>query len=121
MTQVSAIFGPVFSSTTLDGSGGGLVTFQASGQQVAISNISVRVSSNTNEATFTLYRNQVGDAYRHSGSFSGSSGDNNGDIIPLSDGERIIGVWSGGDVGATATMTISGTASVSGGGFRALG
>lgn len=121
MTMVSGVFGPVFSSVVLDGNGMGVVSFQATGQQVVVNNVSVSVTSSTNEATFTLYKNQVGPAYRHSGSFSGSSGDNNADIIPLRDGETIIGVWTGGDAGATASMTVSGTASISGGGFRAVG
>ncbi len=121
MTAVSGVFGPVFANATLDENGFGAVQFQAQGQSVTINNISCKVSSNTNEATFTLYRGQIGDAYRHSGSFSGSSGDNNSDIIPLNDGERIIGVWSGGDPGSNATMTVSGTATIGAGGFRAVG
>lgn len=115
-----AIFGPVFASVVLDASGAGSVSFQATGQSMEIRNMSVRVSTTSAESTATVYKNQIGAAYQLSATQSGSTGDNNADPIPLTDGEKIIIEWTGGDVGATATATISGVASVTGGGFRAV-
>lgn len=74
-------------------------------------NVHVSASSNTNEATCQIY---AGDSaiqrnFRD-GTFSGSSGDStdrvNADTVKV--GAYIWAVWSGGDAGATATLTVTG-------------
>lgn len=114
-------FGPIFQTATLGAGGTGTVSFQATDKPLRITNISVRVSTNVVEATAEVYKSQVGALYRLSGTFAGSSGDNNSDPIDLYPGERVYVVWTGGDVGAIATATFSGLQIVPGGGFRALG
>jgi hypothetical protein len=113
-------FGPVSVQVTLSASGAGTATFQATGQNITIQNLAVKCSTATLEATANVYKNQIGDIYRIGGTFSGSSGDNNTDPIPLMDGERIYVVWTGGDVGAIASVTVSGIATIGSGGFRAV-
>lgn len=75
-------------------------------------NVHVSVSSNTNEASCLIY---VGDAaiqqnFRD-GTFSGSSGDSTDKINAdkVSVGQKIWAVWSGGDGGATASLSVTGT------------
>lgn len=116
----AGLFGPVSASVVLDASGGGFVSFQATDKKLEINNLSVIVGSNVKESTANVYKGQVGALYRLSGSYAGSTGDSNNDTIYLNQGERIIVVWTGGDVGATATATISGWSSVPDGGFRAV-
>jgi len=108
MPQVSGNFSAYPVKVTLDGSGNGSVAFQAVGANVRISNLSVRVATQTAQAVATVYKNQVGTDYRLSGTNSGSSGDNLSIPTDLFDGERVIVVWTGGDPGAEATATFSG-------------
>jgi len=73
----------------------------------------VQVSTNVLEAVCNVY---VGDSpiqinFR-GGTFSGSSGDQTdlGDIVPK--GQFVWAVWTGGDIGSQATLTVIGTKSV---------
>jgi hypothetical protein len=116
----AGLFGPLSASVTLAAGGIGSVRFQATDKKLEINNLSVICSTAVNEATATVYKGQVGTLYRLSGSYAGSTGDSNSDIIRLNQGECIYVVWDGGDVGAIATATISGWASVPDGGFRAV-
>ncbi len=111
---------PVTGSVVLDASGNGTLRFAPAGTQWEIQNISVQVSTAVNEATATVYKRQVGTAYRHSGTYAGSSGDNNQleQPILLRDGEALFVVWIGGDVGSTATAVITGRKTVPQRGFR---
>jgi hypothetical protein len=111
---------PVSGSVVLDASGNGVLRFAPAGTQWEVQNISVQASSNTLEATATVYKRQIGDVYRHSGTYAGSSGDNNQleQPIRLTDGEALYVVWEGGDVGATATAVITGRKTVPQRGFR---
>lgn len=120
MSDEAGLFGPQYASVVMDANGYAAVQFQAQGQKLEITNLSVRASSAINEATATVYKGNIGQLYRLSGTFAGSSGDSNNDTIYLNDGERIYVVWEGGDVGATAIATISGWASVPNRGFRAV-
>jgi hypothetical protein len=120
MNDEAGLFGPISSTVVLDASGNGALQFQAAGVKMEINNLSVRVSTAVNEATATVYKGQIGALYRLSGSYAGSTGDSNNDVIRLNDGERIWVVWTDGDAGATATATISGWQSVPGRGFRAV-
>jgi hypothetical protein len=116
----AGLFGPVYASAVIDASGYAAVSFQATDKKLEINNLSVVVSTHVKEALATVYKGQIGALYRISGSYAGSSGDSNSDTIYLNQGETIYVVWTGGDVGATATATISGWASVPDGGFRAV-
>jgi hypothetical protein len=117
----SQVVGPISSQVTLNAAGYGFVRFQAVGQNVQVTNMSSRCSTTVLEATGTVYKGQIGVPYRLSGTFTASSGDNNTDTIQLNDGEALFFEFTGGDVGAIGTVTISGTASVGSGGFRAMG
>lgn len=116
----AGLFGPVSASVVLGAGGTGYVRFQATDKKLEITNLSVSVSTAVNEAIATVYKGQIGSLYRLSGSYAGSTGDSNNDTIYLNQGEAIYVVWDNGDVGATATATISGWSSVPDGGFRAV-
>lgn len=72
----------------------------------------VSASSNVNEAQCLIY---VGDSpiQRNfvDGTFSGSSGDSSDRVnaTEVKVGASVWAVWSGGDAGATATLTVTGT------------
>lgn len=78
-------------------------------------NVSVSASSNTNEASCAIY---VGDRVAPTNfrdqTLSGSTGDATGKVSGdmVKSGHYIWAVWSGGDVGATGTMIVTGTKSV---------
>lgn len=108
MPQLPKSFSAYPTDVTLDGNGDGAIRFQAVGSNIRITNLSVRASSATAQATATVYKNQIGEGYRLSGTNSGSTGDNLSIPTDLFDGESIIVVWAGGDPGATATATFSG-------------
>jgi hypothetical protein len=108
MPQVSKEFYAYPVTVTLDGSGNGAVQFQAVGANLRIDNISVRVSTANAQATATLFRGQIGQPFRISGTNSGSTGDNVSQPIDIRDGDSVIVQWVGGDPGATATATFSG-------------
>lgn len=116
-----APFGPVFGTVTLDGTGMGAVRFAPTGEEWDVQNISVKCSTAVNEATAQVYIGQIGQLYRHSGTYAGSTGDNNNleQVIHLTDGQPLFVVWTGGDAGATATATLSGQKTVPDRGFRA--
>ncbi len=116
---MSSPFGPVSSSTVLDNSGSAALRYANPGNHSVITNMSIRASTAINEAQVNVYRNNIGSLYRLSGSYAGSTGDNNTDPIDLPDGDCVFVVWTGGDVGATVTLTVSGTQDVDGG-FRAM-
>lgn len=116
----AGLYGPTFASVVLDANGNGRVRFQASGQKIQIISTRVSVSTNVKEAIATIYKGNIGATYQIEGSLAGSSGDTSDTNFYLNDGESIYIVWIGGDVGATATATVSGWASVPGRGFRAI-
>jgi hypothetical protein len=120
MADEAGRFGPVFARTTLDAQGTGAVQFQATDKKLEITNLSVICSTADEESIATVYKGQIGELYRLSGSYAGSTGDSNNDKIYLDQGESIYVVWTGGDAGAIATATISGWSSVPGRGFRAV-
>lgn len=111
---------PVSGSVTLDSSGNGMLRFAPAGESWEIENISVQVSTAVNEATATVYKRFVGTPYRHSGTYAGSSGDNNQleQTIRLNDGEPLWVVWAGGDASAIATAVLTGRKTVPDRGFR---
>lgn len=74
-------------------------------------NVYVRVSSNVKEAECTIYAGEAAEpAFYRDQTFAGSTGDSssrvNGDTIRV--GSAIWAIWTGGDAGATATLTVTG-------------
>lgn len=110
MPLVSDRFGPFPLTVTLDGSGNGTVSFQATGKHLHVTNIYVSVATTTLQATATIYKGYIGPAYAINGTNSGSTGAPGTGVIDLLDGEFIHVVWVGGDAGALATATFSGYA-----------
>lgn len=106
--QVSDNFGPLYQSVILDGAGYGAVSFQATGANIRLSNIFFRVSTSTSQAVCTIYKGQIADGNRVFNSNSGSTGANATGNVDLFDGETCYVVWTGGDVGSTATATFTG-------------
>lgn len=98
-------------TVVLDGSGNGSVSFgpQYGGTQWVIQRMSVIVSSNTNEPEANVYRNTIGQGSLISGTYSGSNDtDSQVNDGPLYPGESYICRWTGGDPGATASITFYG-------------
>lgn len=104
-------------TVTLSGSGAGTAKVGpiSARESWAPSNVHVSASSNTNEAQCSIY---VGDAPTQrnfvDGTFSGSSGDSSdrAGATSVKVGQYVWAVWTGGDVGATATLTVTGTKQV---------
>ena len=107
-------------SVTLDGSGYGVVRLAPAGEKWEVRRTRTECSTATNEATVKVYRNQVAPRYVIDGTYSGSTGDTSDTVYYLEDGQAVIIEWSGGDPGATATVTLSGWRSEPSGGFRAI-
>lgn len=98
-------------TTTLDGSGNGIVSFGPGrpGTYWTIRTASVKVSSNTNESTASLYRGTVNPGSLISATYSGSQDtDSNINDNPLFPGEVYTCQWIGGDPGATAIISFTG-------------
>ncbi len=99
---------------TLDGSGNGTLKMTPWGGGVTWqpSSVSVKCSSATNEAVCKIYVGpSATDPYFVHGTFSGSTGDSSdrvGSYQIDTHGNNLWAVWSGGDAGATATMSVSG-------------
>lgn len=102
---------------TLDASGNATVALGPDGQGEVwtASGVSVQCSSNTKEATCKILLGQnFASASFIDITVDGSTGDVT-DLVasyPISKGWYIYAVWSGGDVGATATVTAIGTSQV---------
>lgn len=97
-------------SVTLDASGNGIVSFGPSRLPWVIERMSVRVSSNTNEPQANIYRGTVNPGSQISGTYSGSNDtDSQVSDNPLYPGEVYTCQWTGGDPGATAIISFSGT------------
>jgi hypothetical protein len=95
-------------SVVLDGNGSGVVSFQATGQNLIITNIFASVSTRTAQATAKIYKGNVGPQWQLGVTNSGSTGGSAVGTIALLDGETIYVAWTGGDIGATATATFTG-------------
>jgi hypothetical protein len=105
-------------SVTLNGSGAGTVKIGPVGHAVtwspAVASVSCVPSPPTNEAQCKIF---VGEDttqrnYRD-GTFSGSSGDATDKVAgTIRMGKFVWAVWTGGDPGASATLTLSGEAMI---------
>lgn len=97
---------------TLGASGGGTsdeLGPTASGETWQVTIISVRCSSNASEAVASVYLNGalVGTTTW------GSTGDSDtGITLPMAVGQTLTAEWTGGDPGATGTLTVMGTRTV---------
>jgi len=72
------------------------------------------------EALCRVYVGQVAALNQVDGTYSGSSGDTSDTVMYLTQGQAVFFVWTGGDVGVTATVQIGFWQSVPAGGFRAV-
>lgn len=102
----------------LDGTGYGTIRLAPSGERWEIDRMHVRCSSRTNEARCIIYRGHIRRDLVVDATYSGSSGDTTDTRIYLEDGEAIHVEWTGGDSGATATVSLSGLRTAPTGGFR---
>lgn len=104
----------------LDGSGNGTVRLAPTGTDWYIDRIAVKVSPKAVlEAKAYIYEGQIADQYLITNTLIGSTGDtSSGDNIILTDGTPLYVVWSGGDVGSTASVYIAGRQRVPNRGFR---
>lgn len=93
----------------LDGSGNGTIQFQAVGKNIRITNLYVSVSTRTLQSICTIYKGQIGAQFAIKNTNSGSTGASATGSIDLLDGESIYVQWTGGDAGATATATFTGS------------
>lgn len=96
---------------TLDANGQGSVLFgpQTPNTRWIVERYTVRTSTNVLEPTANVYRGTPFPGGQISGTFSGSN-DTDSDVNdgPLYPGEYYTCQWTGGDVGATATISFSG-------------
>jgi hypothetical protein len=103
---------------TLDGSGNGTAQMGPLTAREEWHPGNVHVSANQNptlEAECRIFMGDVPIAMNYrDGTFSGSSGDStdslSSDVVKC--GQKIIAVWTGGDAGVVATVTVTGTKEV---------
>lgn len=107
-------------SVVLDGTGAGTVTLQATGKRWMITSANVLASTRVLEARCRVYLGTIMPLNVIDGTYSGSSGDTSDTVYYLEQGQSVSYQWTGGDVGATATVKISGMQLVVDRGFRAV-
>lgn len=91
----------------LDSTGGGQVDLYPTGNgDWVIVQLGVTVATSTNQPTAKIYRNGVSPTSFVEGSYTGSN-DSSDTRHVLKQGEFLSCVWSGGDAGARATMTVT--------------
>lgn len=73
-----------------------------------ITNEAVSVSTQVLQPIAKLYLGQISDSNFIGGSYSGAN-DSNADQIVMQQGTGLFCVWTGADVGAVATLTLTGT------------
>lgn len=99
----------------LNASGTGTVSFGPGrpNEKWTVSRVHVECSTHTLESQATLYRGTVGVGSAISSTISGSTGDTDPDLDEtLWSGETLSIQWTGGDVGATATVAYWGVIDV---------
>jgi hypothetical protein len=97
-------------SVTLDGNGNGTVRLGPSNasQQWVPSNAACSVTSNVSEPIFVLYNGSASNANRIGGTYTGSNDNTDVSGVTLYPGSVFTGVWTNGDPGATATLSLQG-------------
>lgn len=99
---------------TLDGSGNGTASTGplSFGEQWTDATASVRVATNTDEAICSIYAGAgATPGYFVSSTTWGSTGDSTS-VPVVKVGGNVFAVWTGGDPGAQATLTVTGTRTV---------
>lgn len=105
---------------TLDGTGYGVLRIGPTGEQWWITRTMVRCTTRVDEAVCTMYQTNIGANFQKDISYTGSTGDTSDTEFHITDGDALYVEWANGDIGAVATVTISGTRSNPFGGFRAV-
>ena len=101
--------------TTLDANGNGTASTGPESFREQWSNLtaSVRASSNVNEAICSVYGGAAATPGYFSGATTwGSTGDSTTNLPAVQVGGNVWAVWTGGDPGAQAVLTVTGTRSV---------
>lgn len=107
-------------SVILDSSGYGYVRLAPTGEKWEITRSRMECNTSVNEALGKMYVNVISNNKVVDGTYSASTGDTSDTVVYLEDGQAIFYEWTGGDAGATATVTLSGWRSTPDGGFRAV-
>lgn len=94
-------------AVVLDASGDGSIAIQPPGVDWLIVGLSWRTSTAVLIPELSMYSNTVADANFVGGSYDGSRGQARGEQR-LRASETLLARWTGGDVGATATIIIEG-------------
>ena len=99
-------------SVTLSGAGAGTAsigpTFPRESWDVAVASVSV--ATNTAEATCKVSQGAIAGQTFVDGTTWGSTGDSTSNFsAPVYSGSQVFAVWTGGDAGAAATLTVTGT------------
>jgi hypothetical protein len=100
---------------TLNGSGAGTAYIGplSPGEQWSGLTVAVSVASNVKESTCSIYAGAAATpAYFADGTTWGSTGDSTTNVGTVQVGGNVFAVWTGGDAGAKATMTVTGTKAV---------
>lgn len=103
-----------FAQVVLDGSGNGTAKVGplSAREKWTPALIAVAATSNTKEATCKIYAGAAPQQpYFIDATYAGSSGDSTGRgaAKTVEVGQYVWAVWTGGDAGATATVTVNGT------------
>ena len=99
---------PLAGAVNLDATGAGQVQLSnPGGGDLVVTLQTLSTTTAVKQPTAQVYRNVVTQAFFIEGSYTGSNDSSNTRIV-LHPSESLICVWSGGDVGATATYRISG-------------
>lgn len=100
---------------TLDGSGNGTAYTGplSPGEQWGGLTVSVKVATNASEAGCSIYAGAAATpGYFADGTTWGSTGDSTQNVPQVRVGGNVFAVWAGGDPGAKAVMTVTGTRTV---------
>lgn len=102
-----------FKQVVLDGSGNGGTSIGPTSQGEiweAGFTAAVKCTSNIKEAACLIYcGDQAADTMFNDGTTWGSTGDSSTNTAQLVTGQQVFAVWTGGDPGATATLSVSGS------------
>jgi hypothetical protein len=102
----------VSAQVTLDGSGDGTASIGplSSGEVWSGLTAAVRVATNVNEAICSIYSGAAATAgYGRGATTWGSTGDSTSQLSEVRVGGQVFAVWTGGDAGQVATLTVTGT------------
>jgi hypothetical protein len=116
MSQTVPLNPGLSATVVLDANGNGTVTIGPTipGTAWQVSGVGVLVNGGVavNVPTFTLYNGGPAPGNFLGGSYTGSNDSDTGLAITLTPGQILTGVWSGGDPGASATMSVNGTQTI---------